>query len=187
MKQKQKTDRRTQKTIKALNDAFFEIVLSRSYEEISVALITDRANVGRSTFYQHYPNKDALLAASMHYPLSVLADCVNTDTKDEDIHWITSHFWNNRKFAPRIFSGTARSIVVATLQSKISERLKVLTNASNTTKASQVKIIAHQIAEAQLSILTDWLLAKNRCSPEWISQHIKASSLALKDLCLASS
>jgi len=54
-------DRRVQKTRKLLQDALIELVAEKSYESVSIREILDRANVGRSTFYAHFQDKDQLL------------------------------------------------------------------------------------------------------------------------------
>jgi AcrR family transcriptional regulator len=54
-------DRRTLRTRRALHEAMIGLILDRPYDEVSVAEIADAANVGRSTFYAHYTDKDALL------------------------------------------------------------------------------------------------------------------------------
>ena len=55
------TDRRIQKTLKALHDALIMLMKQRKYELITVQDILDEANCGRSTFYMHYTDKDDLL------------------------------------------------------------------------------------------------------------------------------
>jgi len=54
-------DRRVQKTRKLLQDALIELVAEKSYETVSIREILERANVGRSTFYAHFQDKDQLL------------------------------------------------------------------------------------------------------------------------------
>ena len=54
-------DRRIQKTRRALQDALLTLIVERRYDKITVQDILDRANVGRSTFYAHYRDKDDLL------------------------------------------------------------------------------------------------------------------------------
>lgn len=56
-----KDDRRIQKTRKALRDALHSLVLDRGYDDLSVQDITDKANLGRATFYLHYREKEELL------------------------------------------------------------------------------------------------------------------------------
>ena len=54
-------DRRVQKTRKLLQDALIELVAEKGYESVTIQEILDRANVGRSTFYVHFQDKDQLL------------------------------------------------------------------------------------------------------------------------------
>ncbi|WP_336158845.1 TetR/AcrR family transcriptional regulator [Amycolatopsis sp. VC5-11] len=55
------TDRRTRRTRGLLRDALVSLVLERGYANVTVEDITERADLGRATFYSHYPDKDALL------------------------------------------------------------------------------------------------------------------------------
>jgi AcrR family transcriptional regulator len=58
----QKTpDRRVQRTRKQLQDALIALVAEKGYEAVTVQEILDQANVGRSTFYAHFQDKDQLL------------------------------------------------------------------------------------------------------------------------------
>jgi AcrR family transcriptional regulator len=54
-------DRRVQKTRKLLQDALIELVAEKGYESVSIREILEKANVGRSTFYAHFQDKDQLL------------------------------------------------------------------------------------------------------------------------------
>ena len=54
-------DRRQKKTREAIFKAFSELLSKKSYEHITVGEIVDRANVGRTTFYDHFETKDFLL------------------------------------------------------------------------------------------------------------------------------
>jgi AcrR family transcriptional regulator len=59
--EKNKTDRRIQRTRQALRAALFELMKTKSYDDISIEEITEHANVGRATFYLHYKDKEDLL------------------------------------------------------------------------------------------------------------------------------
>ena len=54
-------DRRVQRTRKVLQEALVALMLEQPYDNITIQHIIDRANVGRSTFYAHYRDKDDLL------------------------------------------------------------------------------------------------------------------------------
>lgn len=58
-----KPDRRVRRTRQLLRDALVELTLDRGYDRITVQDILDKADVGRSTFYAHYRDKDDLLVS----------------------------------------------------------------------------------------------------------------------------
>jgi len=52
------------KTRHALRSALLRLLTQRPWEEIDVQALCHEANVGRSTFYEHYQNREALLLES---------------------------------------------------------------------------------------------------------------------------
>lgn len=54
-------DRRIQRTKEALRDALLSLLPEAGWDGIDVAMLCERANIGRSTFYLHYTDKAALL------------------------------------------------------------------------------------------------------------------------------
>jgi AcrR family transcriptional regulator len=61
-----------QKTERLLRDALGSLIHEKSYDCIAVREILERANVGRSAFYAHFPDKDALLVAGIRQTLREL-------------------------------------------------------------------------------------------------------------------
>ena len=57
-------DRRVRRTRDALHRALIELMMQRAYDRITVSDVIARADVGRSTFYAHYRDKDELLVLS---------------------------------------------------------------------------------------------------------------------------
>lgn len=57
-------DRRVRRTREALHRALIELMMERAYDRIGVSDVIRRADVGRSTFYAHYRDKDDLLVVS---------------------------------------------------------------------------------------------------------------------------
>ncbi|MEI4620452.1 TetR/AcrR family transcriptional regulator [Bacillus cereus] len=54
-------DRRIVKTKEAIKNAFVELMSEKNFDQITIQDITDRANIGRRTFYSHYLDKYDLL------------------------------------------------------------------------------------------------------------------------------
>lgn len=54
-------DRRVQRTRRLLQDAIVALIQEKGYEAVTVQDIIDRANLGRSTFYSHFRDKQELL------------------------------------------------------------------------------------------------------------------------------
>jgi AcrR family transcriptional regulator len=57
-------DRRRVRTRQMLRNALLELIDEKGYESVTVQEITDRADLGRATFYLHFKDKDELLVAT---------------------------------------------------------------------------------------------------------------------------
>ena len=76
-------DRRTQRTRQTLSHALIALIQEKRYEAITVQDICNRANVGRSTFYAHYHDKDDLLASNFQQVM---------DNLGSQVEWRNSQF-----------------------------------------------------------------------------------------------
>lgn len=56
-----KPDRRIQRTRQLLHTALVELIQEKGFDALTIQDITERANLGRTTFYLHYPGKEELL------------------------------------------------------------------------------------------------------------------------------
>ena len=60
-----KTDRRTSRTRRLLRDSLLSLILEKGYDAVTIEEITERADLGRTTFYLHYRDKEELLLESI--------------------------------------------------------------------------------------------------------------------------
>jgi AcrR family transcriptional regulator len=67
------TDRRVRRTRELLRSAFRSLIHEKGYDRITVQDILDRADVGRSTFYAHYRDKEDLLRSGFEDVHTALA------------------------------------------------------------------------------------------------------------------
>jgi AcrR family transcriptional regulator len=56
-------DRRVRRTRRLLIEALIALIMEKGYAKITVQDILDRADIGRSTFYAHFRDREALLVA----------------------------------------------------------------------------------------------------------------------------
>ncbi len=67
------TDRRVRRTRELLRSALLSLIQEKGYDRITVQDILDRADIGRSTFYAHYRDKDDLFRAGFEDIRAALA------------------------------------------------------------------------------------------------------------------
>jgi AcrR family transcriptional regulator len=58
--QRKKTDRRIHRTRRALRSSLLDLIVERGYETLTIEEITAHADLGRTTFYLHYHDKEEL-------------------------------------------------------------------------------------------------------------------------------
>lgn len=79
-----KPDRRARRTRKSLRDALVELILEKHYDSITVQNILDRADVGRSTFYEHFRDKEDLFRGDWERFLDFLIRDINFENTKKD-------------------------------------------------------------------------------------------------------
>jgi AcrR family transcriptional regulator len=67
-------DRRARRTRRQLKEALFALILEKGYDAVTIEEITSRADLGRTTFYLHYKDKEDLLVESMDSIAAELID-----------------------------------------------------------------------------------------------------------------
>jgi len=93
----QKQDRRSQRTQQALMEALVALLAVKNFDEISINDIVDRANVGRSTFYAHYQDKDDLLRNGFERALDLLIQHVRFVESDQEIQLDATALFSHAK------------------------------------------------------------------------------------------
>lgn len=77
-------DRRVQRTRKLLRESLMALILEEGYDAISIQDITDKANLGRATFYLHFKDKDELLLEVID---QFMADFLDQVPQISGVHW----------------------------------------------------------------------------------------------------
>jgi AcrR family transcriptional regulator len=161
-------DRRTARTRLAILSAFVALVGERRYEAIRVGDIVAKADVGRSTFYQHFGGKDDLLRQSMEWLLRIIADAALPGADEARLAFAVGHFWENRRLARAVLTPPLGASVRRQLESLIEERLG---GDAETARARAV-----QIAAAQLGLLEAWTRGELSASEALIAERLRAAA-----------
>ncbi len=123
-------DRRVSRTRSMLLASFDRLILARGYDDVSVRDIAAGADVGRSTFYEHFEGKDDMLGQSVARPLAVLAAAAATSEPSESLEEILIHVHANRALVNALLQGSTRAIVVSALASKVEGHLATIARRS---------------------------------------------------------
>ena len=171
-----KHDRRIERTKHALLDAFLHLFFESGYEAMTVSDIATRAGVGRSTFYEHYKCKEALLAESFQRPLGMVASVVDavTSRDAESLRFQLEHFWQNRGKSRLLQATKARRAMARILAAMIHERLiaRDRTSGARTNKFG-ASLTAVAIAEFLLGTITAWLGGDVICDAPTFAENLR--------------
>ena len=160
----------------ALQRAFNALLFKGGYESFTVSDVAEQANVGRSTFYEHFDSKEDILWTCMSRMFSVFAECVATDSQPERLQTVLEHLWQNRRLADAIFTGTPRLILSRSLAELIEKRLSEMVGKRRGLVTPRLAAI--QVAEAQLVLVETWLRGKAASTPAALTEALHASSRA---------
>jgi AcrR family transcriptional regulator len=121
-------DRRVGKTRKALKEALTDLILEKGYEEVTVQDIIDRADVGRSTFYAHFIDKDDLLMAILA-DLDVPSPDTSSWKPDDPAFGWTLELFRHFGSGKRLFKAVGSSQSGALARRETTQRLERLAQA----------------------------------------------------------
>lgn len=168
-----KLDRRATRTREACLTAFVELLLSRGYEEIGVGDVIDRADIARSTFYDHYTGKEDLLRACLYMPFTALADSVLPGATGAALAPTIAHFLEQRRVARALLTGQTRGILMRSLAEMIASRLP------DSRTGLPADLAAAMLAESQLGLLLHWLTGHDPVKPDSIAEALVVAAQTL--------
>jgi AcrR family transcriptional regulator len=157
-------DVRSERTLRSLQAALLALAKERSLDAITVSDIVARANVNRSTFYQHYSDKETLLV-----------DAIDTATEDAGARLPTiespldeppaalfeylEHLEENAELYRRVLGASGSTAVATRLRERIRAiALDAITNAGAPGfEGLPFDVLAAGIAGSALGVIEAWL------------------------------
>ena len=157
-------DVRVERTRRALQEALFALARERSLDELTIADIAARAGVNRSSFYQHYSDKETLLADALDATAEAAgASLPQLDgpmhTPPQALFGFLEHVDENADLYRRVLGSPGSAVVTARLRS----RIEVIVGdgiAGSGTRAFEgmpLDVVAAGIAGSALGVIEAWL------------------------------
>lgn len=159
-----KTDRRIQRTRGLLQDALVELIMEKGYEAITIQDILDRANVGRSTFYENFYDKDDLLLSGFEHLRDDFEQYLAVQVINDESPWQLSlsmfrHAQEHRQLYQAMAGKQGGNMAVGHIQKYLTlylhDHLKKLLTQRN--KSMPADILTQFIVSAFIGLLTWWL------------------------------
>ncbi len=177
-------DRRSLRTRQALIEALVKFLASRHYDQITIQDIVDQANVGRSTFYMHYQNKDDLLTSGFEHMLNALVQQIVLSDDEKclfDTSMLFSHAQGHYNLYRTLAWGSGFELLSqhghAALSRKIQDRLALLTSGKQS-PSIPLPILSYSVAGALLILLKWWLDNKMPYSPQRMDEVFQQLSMS---------
>lgn len=162
-------DRRALRTRQSLHRALIQLTIERDYDDITVSDITDAANVGRSTFYAHFTDKDDLLRSGTgHFRAMLLHEhrraVADGDSLEQRLlgfsAFMTAHLKEQHKLYRALMRGRAGSIILDKFRQFLCEILRAELAAVADKRPAVIQpseVTVQFIVGAYMSIVTWWL------------------------------
>jgi len=176
----EKTDRRSQRTRHLLGAALVELIREKDYGTISVTDIIERANVGRSTFYAHYRDKDALFVGELDRVIEILSQRI---PGQEEIPFFPSlglfrHVGEEFELYKSLLWTPGIDLLIKHLQKSISQRVEQGLQNSGRKFEIPHPVLASFIAGSFLTLLKWWLENKMIYSAEQMDETFRKLALS---------
>ena len=173
MTRQEKSDRRSRRSHRLIVDALLALMQEKRYDRITVQEIIDRADVGRSTFYAQFRNKEDVLISEIERVLGLLHEW-HSESPEEPVDNILPgaqffrHVQETQLFYPGLLRGLSTDphylAVHRYLRDQTAQRLALV--AGTRSLAVPPELIADYLAGAFLTLVHWWLDHGMRYTPE---------------------
>lgn len=176
-----KTDRRVERTREMLQNALIELINERGYDAITIQDIADRANIGRTTFYLHYNNKDELfischeaIVGEFHLGPHHLLSKDEMLANEASLEMISAyrHLDEARARLSLIFQSPDNAFILRQIREQMAQEIEVNLRAvfTETDSAIPFDLLANYLGGSQIALVQWWLEKRRPHSAEDLAQ-----------------
>ena len=167
-----KQDRRSLRTYHLVSTAMMELLSETPYDEITVQDILDRANIGRSTFYAHYYDKEDVLASITEQMLDLFSQRMQQAEAGPELLpglELYRHAKQMHQQFQVLLKGQSGEVLLKTAQALLSKNIEqnlALALSEKRSPSVPLAVVSQYLAGAFLNLLKWWLEAEMPYSPE---------------------
>lgn len=176
-------DRRVQKTRKLLQDSLISLIAEKGFDAVTIQELLDRANVGRSTFYLHYDNKDELLHSCFEEFINRLNQhnigLLRTHREEAgEAIYITGFFHfveSNYSFFKSLMGEHGVGMFDKGIQDYVFvyiERMIKKQDIRKKLKPAKADILTHYVTNAVIGVLKWWVRSDMPCTSDELGQYV---------------
>jgi AcrR family transcriptional regulator len=167
----QSPDRRVQRTRYALRDALISLLEESGWDDINIQNLCERANVGRSTFYMHFQNKEELLVSGFEDLRAMLRNNTAANGVSDSLPFVRGlieHVHEHRTLFRAIIGRRSGHVVQKRFREMVNQLVEdeVSLPAAGWQRDAGVRYVAGALVE----LLAWWVDAGNARSAEDIEQ-----------------
>jgi hypothetical protein len=177
-KKEKPIDRRIQKTKKLLTEALVALIVEKGYESVTIKDIIEKANVGRSTFYAHFEDKEQLLLWGHDTFKRLLAESVLSlvkGSKGVDINFLFlyQHIQEQHKLVRTLLGEKGGEIVKNQLINIFVQRISEWFGKNDLQKTNPImfSINVQAAASAMVTLLVQWMEKDMPFTPEEMAKQ----------------
>ena len=184
MARQEKADRRSRRSRRLIVDALIALMREKRFDRITVQEIIDRADVGRSTFYAQFRNKEDVLGSEIERILALLHEQRLASTEEPADRLLPGaeffrHVQEVQSVSPGLLRGLASEphyqAVHRYLRDQTAHQLALVTGSRNL--AVPPEIVADYLAGALLTLVHWWLDDGLRYTPEQMEAFFRQLAL----------
>ncbi|QKJ20463.1 TetR/AcrR family transcriptional regulator [Microbacterium hominis] len=186
-------DPRVARTRQRLQQALLDLAGERPLDEITIGDITERAEVNRSSFYQHYGDKDSLLADALEAVLDAAAAPLRaTAAQGEEVGMppeleeYLRHIADNIALYRRVLGPHGSAVVAARLRRRVELVVRETIGADATGALEDVPldVVGAGIAGTALGVISAWVehdpLPPVDVAARWLDTVLRAPARMLR-------
>jgi AcrR family transcriptional regulator len=161
----EKQDRRVRRTRELLKTTLMRLIDEKGYDAVTIQDITERANLGRTTFYRHYQSKEDLLLDhhadfAAHWTLRPLRhDELMSDTPPDDFERFLQALADDKAVYLAIKRAKEAEFIMRGVRQQMANNLEqsLRSGFADAGVKYPLDLLANYLVGAQLSLIDWWL------------------------------